>query len=54
MTLVTIHCPYEDCKAKTSIIIEAVDKQTYACRSCNRKFTVKSDITIIKAGDPGW
>lgn len=54
MTLVTIHCPYEDCKAETSIIIEAIDKQTYTCRGCNRKFTVKSDIIIIKAGDPGW
>ena len=51
MTLVTIHCPYKDCKAETSIIIEAIDKQTYVCRNCNRKFTVESEIIIREYGD---
>ena len=51
MTLVTIYCPYEDCKAETSIIIEAIDKQTYACRNCNRKSTVESEIIIREYGD---
>lgn len=54
MTIVKINCPYEDCKTETSIIIEAIDKQTYECKNCNRKFTVKSEITIIKAGEKGW
>ena len=54
MTLVAINCPYEDCKKSTSIILEAIDKQTYKCRKCNRKFTVKSEITIINAGEEGW
>jgi transposase-like protein len=46
MTLVPIKCPY--CEKDVSIIIEVGETKQYICFQCSKKFTVISNIQILK------
>ncbi len=47
MTLVPIKCPY--CEKDVSIIIEVGETKQYICFQCSNKFTVQSNIQILKS-----